>query len=89
MTRVPVPSGVNTYFHTIVPAAFSVRVKANSRPRSATVMTGVLDQSGPRPAWFLARKRTPTAGAVAPSSHSQATTSGERSGVLVTSAMTS
>jgi hypothetical protein len=50
-----------------------------------TVTTGLLLQSGPRPALLIALNRAPTAGPVAPSSQVQLTISGAISGVRVTS----
>src|SRR6188472_3537157 len=42
-----------------------LRLKANSRPGSATVTTGVLNQDGPRRPLLRARNLAPTAGPVA------------------------
>ena len=42
------------------------RLKANSRPASATVTVGVLNQAGPRLPLFLALKRAPVTGPTAP-----------------------
>ena len=50
------------------------------------MITGLLLQFGPRPCLLIALKRAPTAGPVAPSSHSTLTMSGVSSGVRVTSA---
>lgn len=81
-----VPSGSIRYRHTMVPANFSVRLKANSRPGSATVTTDVLAHDGRLGlVRFLAVNRAPTTDPVAPSSHVHSRISGLKSGVRVTS----
>src|SRR5918995_3394322 len=73
VTRVPSPSDANSYLHSTVPPKGSVRAKANARPGSATVTTGLLLNAGLLGILLRALKRAPTAGPVAPPSHPHST----------------
>src|SRR4051794_15183554 len=62
-----------------------LRLNVNSRPGSAALTMGVLNHAGPRLPLFLALKRAPTMGPVAPLVHVQRLHSGLHSPMRVMS----
>src|SRR5262245_11036556 len=79
----PEPSGSKRYVHLVsVPTS-----NANSRPGSATTTVGFVDHET-TPRLFVPLKRAPTAGPVAPSSHTHLVVSGLHSPMRVTSLTT-
>src|SRR2546421_7523774 len=78
VTLVPDPSGSNVYRQLV-----SLVLKANSRPGSAAVTSGVVDHRM-KPALLRPLNLAPTAGPVAPPTHSHDTVSGLHSPMRVT-----
>src|SRR5689334_18375954 len=86
VTSVPSPAGTRSYRHVFNALPVGPTPNAKARPGSHTVTVEVVQYVGPWPFRLTCpRKRAPTAGPVAPSSHSASNVSGLNLPIWVTS----